>query len=154
MEGRPRPSPRKPPLLGRAALLAMAAFVIGLMTLTAVQFAGTAGWSKDVEATSAGMAVRLQFKAEHDEQGIMLLARVRDRAGFLMQVDSVVFSVTSQGDAVWGPAAAHPTGVFSSTGEGRYVAPMGPLASGTYEVVLAVEHGRSAFTASWPLEVR
>lgn len=151
---RAKRSPGKRRHLARTVLLLTAVFVIGLLALTAVQFAGNSGWSKDVEATSAGMTVRLQFKAEQNDQGTMVLARVRDTAGFLMQVDSAVFSVTSDGDTVWGPEAARPSGVFSSTGDGRYAAAVGGLAEGAYEATLNVRHGQSTFTASWPFEVQ
>ena len=145
---------RKRPRTIRTTLIIAVIFVGGLLALTVIQLAGAGGWTKDETATSAGMTVRLQFRAEETDAGLVLAARIRDQAGFLMLVSSVSFIVLSPtGQAVRGPIEAQPAGVFTSTGDGQYRAVVDPLPAGSYRVSATVRHGQATFNPVWPLEV-
>jgi hypothetical protein len=138
----------------RMTITIVAIFVTGLVALTAIQLTWASEWSKDLNATNAGVNVLLQFKADQIDSGLNLSARVRDEGGFLMQVSSVTFVVVDQDQLpIRGPLEAEPIGIFGATGEGSYVASFGPIEAGSYQVQATIKHRSAIFEPVWPLEV-
>lgn len=112
-------------------------------------------WAQDVVVSPTGQRLTLQFRYEPSEEPghQVLMARVRDQGGWLMPVESIQFSVRADGQTIVEPLEAEGVGVFSSTGEGRYVATVLLEAAGEYEVVLDIRHQQSRFTKSWPMDI-
>jgi|GEM_PF-6295128 hypothetical protein len=130
--------------------------VVGL-AIASLQVLTPKGWSKDIRFDDGRMAMRVQFKSEPstlDAGTQTLSAKVKDIAGFPMQVGHVHFTVTKDGQTLVEGLEGEPVGKFGAVGQGFYRASAQLPSPGSYTVDLAVQHNQSRFDSSWSFEVR
>lgn len=142
---------RKFLFVGAGLLLVVVLVIVSLQLLT------SSGWSKDLVFDDGRMEMRVQFKAEADSPNagsLVLMARVKNIAGFPMRVDHVHFNISRNGQSVSETLEGDPVGNFSASGNGFYTATAEVQSRGSYQVDLLVAHQQSSFNSNWPLEVK